>query len=772
MIPGVTQEHSFRRRLPGILEALKRTGEKDDRPAKLEALAKEWFDAHAWYIREAKECEAHDQGNHWGYIDERTGMWVGNTLDEDQDRVRITVNVTKAVNDTAGAMLCQDAPIFKSCPGKPGVAPAAANEAASSFLDYAWNFHNLDDLYRQVGRSAFSTGTSFVLLEWDKTIGPLQLVGAQSVAQAPFSLTSPPPAPPSPEMGAAAPAELAEAMTGGGPAETESPSEDAAEALPTQDVQKPEGNLRYRILMRDQVAFDPTSRATGGTDGIGVIVKWRESRTRLMEMLPPEKFNKLNSDTGSRNAQWGGSEERTQRTSPATGASASETKDDEETIDLLVFYLRSRNGRPRGDCIMVGGGQILYEGENDIYPTPEEQEKGESWPSENWPLFTFIADQRENCPWGRSRTVDAIPIQHAINGCYSKALQHIALIANSFYITPAGLDWQPQDEPGGVARVAQRFWSMTNGAPIQMASPPQMPPEYMNVAASLIERLEYATGVNAASLGNTPTSQASGKLTDSLQQRDNTRIAPMKRSHDNQWGRVQDYAMRLFRRNATGKRMLRVIGEDLSVEKRFFDVADLASGTDVYVVNDTSVPRDPMKRVMFYQNVMTMVANAKSEETARMALESIRVPEINEWIQRSSPHQTKAVRCTRLLLLGESDGTQLDPMAFASPPPPNVPIPAPWDNPMIFKAEIERFAASATYLDRVKAEKQDPQNAGKSPLEQRTVWYWTYFAQKVQMAAQPPMAPPGGGAAPPGAPPQAGPPSVSQPGPMKLGKAA
>lgn len=746
-IPGVTAPHAFTRKLPSVLEALRKKPGSDDRAVALYKVAQSWFEAHRWYYREACECEAHDKGAQWGYFDENALLWVGDTLDSDQTRIRITLNVTKATIDQATSMLTQDAPIMRSSAGQPGVTAAAANETAHAFLDHCWSFYNLDDMYRAVGRSAFCTGTSFVLLEWDGTLGPLQFLGYKP-AESPNTETA----------DAAAGAEglepehenpLHEMLEGGvepgGMPEGAPPMPSAPLGVPEaqEPIFKPEGSLRYRMLMRDQVAFDPASRVPGGQDGIGIVTKWREPRSRLME-IAPDKYPELpDSDAATDRSQ--GAEERTQRASPVTYRIASERKVDEDTIEVFCLYLRAREGRPRGDCIMFTSDKILLEGENDIYPTYEEMQRGELWPSENFPVFAFLADTRENCPWGRARTVDAIPIQHAINGAFSKALQHSALMANAKYVLPAGMDWEPNDEPAQVARIPQRFWQMTSGRPVQMTQPPQMPPEYLQIVSAGRELLEVVVGVNAASMGQSPGNQASGRLSESLQKRDDSRIAPIKRSHDNQWGRVQTYALRLFRKYATGKRMLRIVGEDQKVQQRFFDVANLAAGTEIYVVNDTSLPRDPQARVMFLQNVTMMMTNVKDENTRTMLLDLLRVPDITEYQQRMSPHHIKAIRNNRLLLLGESDG--------GTPPPgwpANTPVPAPWDNALIHKAELERFVTSPEFQDRVKEEKMDPQFGGQSPLEMRATALWTYWAQHSMPTPPALPAPTGGGA---GAPP-------------------
>jgi hypothetical protein len=306
-----------------------------------------------------------------------------------------------------------------------------------------------------------------------------------------------------------------------------------------------------------------------------------------------------------------------------------------------------------------------------------------------------------------------------------------------------------------VARVALRFWQMTNGDPVRMTTPPQISTEYVNGAENLISKLEYVIGVNAASMGQSPTSDASGRLVQGLQQRDTTRIAPLKRDHDNQWACMQNFALRLVRRHGKGERILRVVGSDQQVQMKFLETADLAAGTVVYPVHD-NLPRDPQQRILALGTIMDKLAQAKTPEIQEAYLELLRLPDLADWMQRRSPHQNKAIRNNRLLLLGENDLPEGTPL----PPgwPPGTPIPAPWDNAMIHKAELERFTCSPDYLDLVKAQKADPANEGKSPVEMSAMALWSYWAQ----ASMPKPVLAGPGAAPGAAPP------ASSPGPHSM----
>src|SRR3990167_3523073 len=131
--PGVTRTTArptgAKQELPGILAALKETGPMSaERAKRLLEIAKEWFRAHRWYYLEALTCAAHDAGSQWGYPDATRLEWIGEPLAAEADQIRITVNLTKPINDQATAMITQDAPIMKGTAGNSATSAAAAAE--------------------------------------------------------------------------------------------------------------------------------------------------------------------------------------------------------------------------------------------------------------------------------------------------------------------------------------------------------------------------------------------------------------------------------------------------------------------------------------------------------------------------------------------------------------------------------------------------------------------------------------------------------------------
>ena len=301
----------------------------------------------------------------------------------------------------------------------------------------------------------------------------------------------------------------------------------------------------------------------------------------------------------------------------------------------------------------------------------------------------------------------------------------LAKSGNVKYVLPATFDWKPNDEPGQVARPSEKHYRMSGGHPVQMTQPPQMP-EYRAEAEALIQKYEYVTGINAASMGNAPSAQPSGTLTQKLQDRDNGRIAPLKRALDQQWSRVQTYALRLIRRHATGERQLRVVGDDMSVSLKLFQVAELAAGTEILVLNDNALSRDPTRRSLQLESIFRTLSTIQSADMQDAYLELARLPDLTDWLQRRSPHQTAAQAMCETILAGGDW------------------LPGPWDNAIIFKAEIERFGLSVEYRTGVAREKADGANVdpatgqGFSPLERRVVQAWSYYTQHAIPPAPPP----------------------------------
>lgn len=684
-IPGVTQPASW----DGVQTDAYRAISTEDREGKprsekergraLLDLAKRAYDAHDWYYREVIEISAMKNGAQFGFWNKAQQRFVSVSDAEDENVIRIPVNLIKPAIDQAKAMLTSERPIFGAAAATSEGADSASAEISDAIIEYLWRYHSLSELYGDTAEGAFGEGTDFILVEWDPSRGA-----------------------PQPQLVS---------------------NEDGE----VEEVMQPQGDLKFTRVQRDQVAFDPA--AQGPQDGAYVVIRRKMSRDYLLHAFP-DKADELKRDVDVN--RWERTEDFVARYSPATGRADVLGSEADDSLTVYTFLYAACRTLPEGAAIIVTSeGAILHEGENDMIPTREELAQGEQWPSQRWGLFTLRGDRRGNSPWGRGRTLDAMPIQKAVNGMFSKCVQHGAIIANSKPILPKASDFKWTDMSTVI-----RYGRGQSPASFGWITPPPMPQEYLQLVSLGRELIENEMGINAASNGGSPTSDASGRLVESLQQRDQTRIAPIKASLDLVWADIMTYALRLLRRYATTQRRIQIVGENGVTAMKFFDRASLAAGTDVMVFNDQSIPRDPSRRMLWLMNFSTMLANAKDEQQRALLLDLARLRDFKGYLEKQNPHRVKALRHNRMLELGE------------------VPIPAPWDHPLTHRATLEEYLCSEAYDLKVAEEKQ---KFGRSQTEEVATFLWEHYEQQMQMqmGMGPPAPSPGAG--PPGPPP--GPPS-------------
>ena len=685
-IPGVTEPAAYERRLPQALRAVAlkddddRPRTPDDRAGDLLEEGRRWFEAWEWAYREAREIIAHENGAMWGFTNPYNGRYVSTPEAKVADQIRITVNLMKPAVSQAESMLTSEKPVFGCGAATSEGSDLAAAEAGNELLEFFWRFHGLGEKYRSTARGAFSIGTTFLLTEWDQAAGPIA------------------------------------------PSQNRIMSNEDGTFGPEFESQ---GDLKFTVLQREQVAFDPSARDENG--GVGLFTRRRMSRARLLQD-PRFKgrsavLQEFDGDDSSIPDDRG--EEYVERFSPATGRAGEDPQNAQDELTVYTFYLRASATHPQGATyIFTDEGRSLFEGVNEVYPSSQEVAGGELWPPHNWPVTVMIGDRRENCPWGRGRSLDAIPLNKAVNGAFSKAVQHVALIANAKPYLPKGIDFEWTDEPGQVIRYGRNYQPGSFG----YLNPPQMPPEYMTIVNGGRELIENSYGIGASSQGQAPTSDASGRLVQQLQQRDQTRITPIKAALDAKWAEAMTYALRLFRRHASVKRRILILGENGVMALRFFEGASLAAGTDVMCFNDQSIPRDPTKRMLWMMNFTTMLSQSKDDQQRDLLLDLMRLRDFKGYLEKQSPHRVKALRHNRMLLMGE------------------VPIPSPWDHALTHKSTLEEFLCSEEYERKVLEQKGEG-GAAPSRLEEAAGWLWQYYAEQAQAELMPQMAPPPDGLA-------------------------
>lgn len=615
---------------PSLLTALRDPDLKKAASLAVSA-ARAWYDESRWYYREATECVAFYFGNQWGVWSDRTNRWIATPQARKGDQTRRVLNVMKPVVDTAVALLTQEVPIFGASAAKSEVKDAAASTVADAILNFMWTQHRLTAVYRQSGRDSFLTGMCPILVEWDPTAGE---VGPDEMAAAMAA-----------RMGQAPPPETAR------------------------------GDLRFRILAREAIAFEPG--AQHDQDGCAILVREKVLRSTLKDQFPEAMEGIADTNSGDDFDQDRSRFERAE----SGPESYARNSPDRHVVEVYTAYIRKCAEYPRGAMVKFCDQTVLYWGDNPIYPRQDDPDA--LWPRVNWPVFFAKCDERVSNPWGRGRGVDMLGPQRDLNGIVSKAIQHVATIANTKVTLPRSAEFEWDDNIGQVLRLG-RF---DNATQLGYLSPPPFPQEFVVLRDRTQADLEYIAGINSATMGQSPTSDASGRLVQTLQNRDTGRIAPVKRELDNTWAEIMRYALVLFRRHATTKRKIVVVGENDEVAIRYYDGADLAAATDVKVFNDQSIPRDPTQR-MLWLTQFGQAYNAAPDPNYKAALLRLaRIKDFEGFLLNLDPSEAKAQRMIETVLLGK-------PVYIW-----------PGDDAMAMAKEIDRYTSRREYELRVAEEK-------------------------------------------------------------------
>jgi hypothetical protein len=592
-------------RMPSIYEALRATGH--DRARKLEALVEDAVRSHEWYYEECARSWGFYYGDHYGYWDASTDSWV-RTPKAVASHVRLVVNLCEPIVDQATSILIQGGMNIGAVAASSEGKDSAASEAGDQILEHAWRFHGLDDLYYRTARAGVVTGTGITHLQWDMTRGR----------------------------------HVTRGIRGLGP-DDEMPDDPLMQLLGAVPDVGPEGDAVFESLHAEEVVPEPNMRAPH--KGMWIAVRKEISRTDLGEQFP-QIFS--DDDQTGVSADPYGSEKmsRVRQLSQNNGNTGSYQYDryPRESVLVYTFYLRSSAEFPKGKMFIFADGKELFEGDNPVYDDEE------SWPNRMAPITFYRHKPRDNCIWGRGTVSGLIDLQKALNGTFSKAVQHVAKIAGAKVMLPKGLDVKWSDETGQVIRVPRQI----QPGQIGYVNPANMPPEYMQLVDKAQEKMEYNAGINAATQGTVDQGDPSGRALQLLQQRDTGRLADAKKRLDGSIAVQMQYFLLLFRRHASTPRKILVVGANGVTAIKEFDRSSLVAGTDVLVFNDQSIPKNPSERILYVTNmVMNGLLDMTQPAQKELAMELLRLRDFKGFLEQQSPHRTKALRENRKLMLGE-----------------------------------------------------------------------------------------------------------------------
>lgn len=708
-IPGLTVENPWDRKQPDLFRILAMpSGTEEQERRKAGALVeyvKCQFEAHQWYYREAALCTAFYYGAHWGYWNELDNSFVGSPEPREADMVRVVINLYKPTCDQGASILTQEAPIFGTVAGTSEYKDSAASEVSDLFSRYLWREYDFDGMYELAARDSFSCGTAFWLCEWDPLAGPSQVVmemdplSGQMIPK--FRLVK------EPEYG-----------------EDGSLSSDPQ----IEPIEKPTGDYRFTYLAREQVAFDSTAK--NWRTATSVAIRMKTSQTDLYERYK-EKFDGDAAGVRSDDSEFSTESASKASLEGAPWTSEAAKKDEREVYRL---YVKKCGKYRRGKFFEFDERRIYLDKDNPVYPPKEAPD--EAWPRVMCPLFTFICDDRGTSPWGLGRGKDILNPQKDFNATVSKAIQHIAVAATAKFVMPQAVKSSWDTEVGQVFRTPR---GMPAGS-IHAVHVQDLSPVYVSMAEFLETKMEKIAGINAATQGESPSSGASGRMVNSLQARDFARLRQVKQRLDNTMAEMVRYCLYLWRENADARRKIVVAGENQEIQVLWFDKSTLAAGTDVVVLNDSSIPRDPAQRMIVLRQFFETLNMIQDPGLKNALFDVTRFRDFAGYAERVNADQVKARRNALQILAGKP--------VFSYE----------GDDPMIHKAELDRLAKSREFERLVLSQiESDGWSQAFEYLTQLNTYYTMLSAGKTQVR-------PGGEVPPPTAPAPKTFPTPPQPG--------
>lgn len=161
-----------------------------------------------------------------------------------------------------------------------------------------------------------------------------------------------------------------------------------------------------------------------------------------------------------------------------------EEQDECDTVEMLCFYHSKTPALPEGRYVTQVGDTVLTDG-----PLPYEQPY----------VFSIKAMEAFQTSFGHSPAMDLIPLQDALDTCFSIALSNINSFGVGSLVSEKGT-LQINQIKDGLLHLEHSKGS----APPQMLNLLQIPNEIFNFAEMLMKNQETISSVNSVARGNVP----------------------------------------------------------------------------------------------------------------------------------------------------------------------------------------------------------------------------------------------------------------------------
>jgi len=560
-------------------------------------------------------------------------------------------------------------------------ADSSSAEAADAFSEYTWRTHSLAAMAEDTARHSGVGGCAFVHVEWDPSRG-------RPIEYEEETLTRPP--------------EI----------DDEGTLIDEGE-WDTKTTVEPEGDHLFTRLTTRQVVADPAAQRD--QTGSGIFIRQELPRATIKRTFDLSDENTPSTSAGAEDII----QVRRMADPPGDASLGGADTDTRDSAVVWTFYAPSNKKHRRGLRVVFSEGKLLDCGDNPIYP--EEDEPEEMWPRCQWPIFQLQFIQRPHSYYGLGVVPKIIPQQKALNGIASKALQHIAKVANAKALVPEGRKQDFTDEVGQVIGISRKDRSDA----YKFMQPPPLSPEYLQLWNKYDAEIQSGFGINAATTGQSTYADDSGRKVQALQERDVGRLEPVKQRQDQVWGEVVLYALRLFRRYATTPRKIAIAGANQELAIKSFDASDLAGVADIMVFNDQSIPRDPSGKILWVNQFMQSGILQLPPDQQQDMFNMLRLRDFKGLMSRKSHHRMKAHRATVQIMAGES------PVLWEE------------DDHLQHMAELSTLRTSEEFEKRVRDEGGVEQSPTLKSFDNVYGYHKSIFEKKTQEQMQGPSGQPG-----------------------------
>lgn len=200
-------------------------------------------------------------------------------------------------------------------------------------------------------------------------------------------------------------------------------------------------------------------------------------------------------------------------------------------------------------------------------------------PYDDLPIYRVSPGNIIGTPYGYTPLFDLLPIQDAVNMCFSTVLSNQSAFGVQSIMMPRGTDINPSSLVGGLNLIE---YNAQVGKPeaLQLTA---TPPELFNFMQMLIKEMETISGVSSVTRGNPPESLKSGNALALLQSMSLQYQSGLQQSYVQMIEAIGTGLIKVLQRFASVPRIAMIVGKHNRMEMKEFNGDDLSKITRVVV---------------------------------------------------------------------------------------------------------------------------------------------------------------------------------------------